>query len=880
MKKCSLFLTLALLLTMFSGVNLVSAAEVPEGYTEIASAEDFMKKIAADSSGKYYLTADIELPSAYEPIANFSGELIGADETNLKSIKLNVNRSFTSGNNNVGLFGLIASGKVQNIKITGSVTASITGTTSSDAVHVGAFAGKMSGSASLKNCENWANVTAAPSYTYEGSYIGAFAGTADAGTGELSNLSNYGAVTINGGGGYAAGIAAQTTVPILRECYNYGAVTGNDARKKCSGIVGIYKNGTGTVSNCYNAGNITVTGTNSSASGIAEAFWSYDQSEPYDGANCTNFYNIGLINGSCDSPKAIANTLYRSTSYPGVATFTNCFYLSNTSYDDSKEGTEPKTVAELKEILKDTASSEFLEKLEEAQWAGYTKIASAEDFEKIRITPSGKYYLATDIVLPSDYEPIPEFSGELIGADETALKSIALSISGTLKDQYERFGLFKKINGGTIKNIKLTGSVHITGDGAYAGALAGEASGASSIINCVNEANVTVVQPAAGSTDGRAAGLVPHLSATGTLNKLINRGIITLDGGYGAAAGIATIVSNTDLSGCENYGAVSGDNAGGILFNLGNKHTMSNCYNAGEIAGTNAAGIVTALRVWSVGNTPTLTACYNVGTVKNSYDLNPIAATINAGGTVENCSYLNINTAHDDGKDGTTPLTLEQMKALTGSPEAFQNVLNRIYTVTVEEPVNGTLSPSGAFYVKTGRDFSVTANPDDSYRIKDVTANDVSLPGNAGNVYTTPITGNTTIKAEFEKTTQQVPAIAATCEEAFTSTGPVVINGKTITEPMGIVFAKVLTTDGYELTDYGMEFASDQTVLENGEGTAYTAWNVRSEQGNYGVCFYGSFVEGKTYYARPYAVYQKDGATERVYGTTISFVPNPAKGEV
>ena len=88
MKKCSLFLILALLLTMFSGVNLVSAAEVPEGYIEIASAEDFMTKIAANSSGKYYLTADIELPSTYEPIANFSGELIGADETNLKSIKL------------------------------------------------------------------------------------------------------------------------------------------------------------------------------------------------------------------------------------------------------------------------------------------------------------------------------------------------------------------------------------------------------------------------------------------------------------------------------------------------------------------------------------------------------------------------------------------------------------------------------------------------------------------------------------------------------------------------------------------------------------------------------------------------------------------------
>lgn len=880
MKKCSLFLNLALLLTMFSGVNLVSAAEVPEGYTEIASAEDFMTKIAANSSGKYYLTADIELPSAYEPIANFSGELIGADETNLKSIKLNVNKSFESGSNNVGLFGIVASGKVQNIKITGSVTASVTGTTSSDTVHMGAFAGKMSGSASLKNCENWADVTATPSYIYEGSYIGAFAGTADAGTGELSNLSNYGAVTINGGGGYAAGIAAQTTVPILGGCYNYGAVTGNDARKKCSGIVGIYKNGTGTVSNCYNAGNITVTGTNSSASGIAEAFWSYDQTEPYDGANCTNFYNIGWINGSYDSPKAIANTLYRNSSYPGVATFTNCFYLSNTSYDDSKEGTEPKTVAELKEILKDTASSEFLEKLDEAQWMGYTRIASAEDFEKIRTTPSGKYYLAEDIILPDSYQPIPEFSGELIGADETALKSIALSISGTLKEQYERFGLFKKINGGTIKNIKLTGSVHITGDGAYAGALAGEASGASDIINCVNEADVTVVQSAAGSSDGRAAGLVPQLSATGTLNKLINRGTIALDGGYGAAAGIAATVSNTDLSGCENYGAVSGDNAGGILFNLGNKHTMSNCYNAGEITGSTTAGIVTALRVWSAENTPTLTACYNVGTVKNLYDINPIVATINAGGTVENCSYLNIDTAHNDGKDGTTPLTLEQMKALTASPEAFQNVLNRIYTVTVEQPVNGTLSPSGAFYVKEGKDFSVTANPNDSYMIKSVTANGVSLPGNAGNVYTTPITGDMTIKAEFEKTTQQVPAIAATYEAAFTSTESVVINGETINEPMGIVFAKVLTTDGYELTDYGMEFASDQTVLENGNGKAYSALDVRSARGNYGICFYGSFEEGKTYYARPYAVYQKDGATERVYGTTISFVPNPAKGEV
>lgn len=863
MKKCSLFLILALLLTMFSGVNLVSAAEVPEGYTEIASANDF-EQIRKEPSGKYYLTADIELPSTYVPIDNFSGELIGADKTNLKSIKLNINETLTASAN-VGLFRTLGSSAggivIKNIKLTGSVT--VSGSASS--VYVGALIGKITtdwnGNSEISNIVNEADITIGDGIGGGAGGICGYAYRGGSGYGiSGSNLVNKGDIVQTGATSYCSlgGILGSNQLA-LTNCENYGSITA------LNGVAaGICVSSYAAVSKCYNAGTITTTRNGRNCAGIVLTL--------YGSSSVSSCYNIGKVTATGSS-----STVYQITS--GMATAS--YYLDLTGEDaDSAAMTQSK----MKEVLTGVASEEFLTALDEAQWMGYTKIASAEDFEKIRTMPSGKYYLAADIVLPSTYEPIPEFSGELIGADETTLRSIGISITATQSltaADHERFGLFKKINGGTIKNIKLTGFVHITGDGAYAGALAGEASGASGIINCINEADVTVIQPKTEqTTDGRAAGFVPQLSATGTLNKLINRGIITLDGGYGAAAGIAATVSNTDLSSCENYGAVSGDNAGGILFNLGGKHTMSNCYNAGEIAGTATAGIVTALRVWSAGNTPTLTACYNVGTVKNLYDINPIVATIDAGGTVENCSYLNISSAHDDGKDGTTPLALEQMKALTGSPEAFQNVLNRIYTVTVEQPVNGTLLPSGAFYVKEEKDFSVTANPDDSYRIKDVTANGVSLPGNAGNVYTTSITGDTNIKAEFEKTTQQVPAIAATCEEAFTSTEPVVINGETINEPMGIVFAKVLITDGYELTDYGMEFALDQTVLENGEGTPYTAWDVRSKQGNYGVCFYGSFVEGKTYYARPYAVYEKDGATERVYGTTVSFVPNSAKGEV
>lgn len=204
--------------------------------------------------------------------------------------------------------------------------------------------------------------------------------------------------------------------------------------------------------------------------------------------------------------------------------------------------------------------------------------------------------------------------------------------------------------------------------------------------------------------------------------------------------------------------------------------------------------------------------------------------------------------------------------------------------VTFNNPENGTVQVNGetvngkALQYKNGDQVTFTAVPSEGYHVDSVLLGETPLIGSTDGVYTTAaLTTDATITVTFAKDTV-APEIAYTYKNSvFTATDPVTIDGKEITGPKGIVFAKVLDADGYTLTEYGMEFAVNQADLETGKGSTYKAIKAKSTLGNYGICFYGNFAEGQTYYARPYAVYTKEGeAPLKVTGETIAFIPNPS----
>lgn len=207
-------------------------------------------------------------------------------------------------------------------------------------------------------------------------------------------------------------------------------------------------------------------------------------------------------------------------------------------------------------------------------------------------------------------------------------------------------------------------------------------------------------------------------------------------------------------------------------------------------------------------------------------------------------------------------------------------------SVTFNDPKNGNITANGEKVNGSVKDYRLGETvtfipvPDENYYVSSVKFGDVDLISNGEGAYTTPpLTGDAAVTVIFAEKEAAAPGIAKTYSKPFVSNGPVTVNGKVIEQPMGILFARILEIDGYALTDYGMEFAMDEMTLRDGEGKAYTAWNVKSPLGNYGVCFYGGFETGKTYYARPYAIYTKDGLTETVYGDIISFTPNPVAKE-
>ena len=185
-----------------------------------------------------------------------------------------------SASNHYGLFGVVGTGTVKNLTVSGAVTISGSGYSS---YGIAAIAGSLNSTGTIENCINKATVT--------------------------GNYNTAGIV------GYMSNSNGTVT-----SCVNTGNISGSNS---VGGIVGQFY-GKGTVAHCYNTGDITAAV--SKAGGIVGYLY---VSSSYYKNTVASCYSTGKVSGN--SSAAVVGSIY-NTSY---STLDKLFFLEGESRTDS-----------------------------------------------------------------------------------------------------------------------------------------------------------------------------------------------------------------------------------------------------------------------------------------------------------------------------------------------------------------------------------------------------------------------------------------------------------------------------------------------------------------------------------------------------------------
>lgn len=190
----------------------------------VSSAKDFAEM---EPGGNYQLTADITVTAPYAK--DFTGTFDGNGHTVTLALENEAGEC-------QALFSKIAaSGKVQNLRIAGTVTGK---------KYVGGIAGKNAGS--IENCKNTAAIKGASA---DGRWIGGIAGETSNGS-KILNCYNIGTISSDrsGKGVCLGGIAGNAPSAKISNCYNAGQIVTKSTTNY--GAIAGYGYGV-TVSNCY-----------------------------------------------------------------------------------------------------------------------------------------------------------------------------------------------------------------------------------------------------------------------------------------------------------------------------------------------------------------------------------------------------------------------------------------------------------------------------------------------------------------------------------------------------------------------------------------------------------------------------------------------------
>ena len=257
-----------------------------------------------NSGNKYegwyvYLTSDITLDinEEWEPIGYY---VQNSEDTSIKdSIYSENNKPFSgifngqghtvdyvnisNSKNGQGLFGLVANGQIKNINLGENCSINMEG------IGCGGIVGIVLNTGTIYNCNNYTDIEQT-----RGGVVGVVIGSVT-----ISNCCNYGDLNNASGGivGSSNGTEWEEFADVYHtiiNCANYGNVSKDSNTNMIGGIVGYFK---GTISNCFNNGEINATG--SAVGGIAGSITGKIQN-CYNTKMVKGFYVVGGIVGDLE----------------------------------------------------------------------------------------------------------------------------------------------------------------------------------------------------------------------------------------------------------------------------------------------------------------------------------------------------------------------------------------------------------------------------------------------------------------------------------------------------------------------------------------------------------------------------------------------------
>ncbi|MDL2273566.1 S-layer homology domain-containing protein [Oscillospiraceae bacterium OttesenSCG-928-G22] len=635
------------------------------------------------SAGTYFVqAADLALDSKeWTPIGTVSNPFEGNYDGQGHKI---TNLSITTYAEDVGLFGRVNAGAIENVHVSGTISV-VTG----GGFCAGGLIGNLFGSsATVRHCS--ANVTVTVSGTSGTTYAGGLIGYFTSGT--VYGCYAQGDVTISGvtnasaggfAGGSSSGVAATAAFGDI-------SATATDSAYAGGFIASMASSASATA--CYALKTATVSdATTRSAGGFAGISYSSNVTNSY----CTMTTPVGNGSVSGITVEAAANmkladfAVTLNSHMPTDNTRKASWILSGTDVIPVHPFFTSGTGA-------DAANAYLIEN--ESQLRALAEYVNTLNDH----ATSGKYFkLGGDIALTGgEWIPIGNsresvaFQGIFDGQNYTVS---GLSIT---KNNCGYLGLFGRVQKGTgaagISNLNVSGTINVSGSNVplNAGLLAGYISGILAITDCATSGTVTV----ASSNTVFVGGISSYLGAGAAMSECYSTADVTaqgtpeatvggLIGALGGAVTITDAFSTGDVSASAT--GTADIRVGGIWGNnIGSPGNMTRVYTTGNISGSGTAGNIrvggiggayagsTISEAWSSGNLS--------GTGADSVYLGGIVARLFTG-TVGNSNYYAsdaLQTIHGTdqnpklgvgyGTDGATAIARAGMQGL----DALTNMSN------------------------------------------------------------------------------------------------------------------------------------------------------------------------------------------------------------
>ncbi len=433
-------------------------------------------------------------------------------------------------------------------------------------VHVGGIAGGAFNS-TISGCYNTSRISG-------GLRTGGIAGTVTDCI--ISNCYNTGRISSNSrsldivwGDGYAGGVIGAAWPATIFDCYNAGSVSGGEYG---GGIVGNLDANEFSVRNCYNVGNIG--GRNAGA--ISGNSYYMIISDCYYLDNMTRGVGNGTDYG----------TMVSETQMAQPETFEGFDF--DTTWTMQGNGNFPYAELQAVEMVVEPASSDF----SGGNGMSYDpyQIATAQQLIKVSEHLDSSFVLMCDIEFTvADFAEGGAFYND--GSGFVPIGTAALPFTGMFDGNgYEIKGLVQNISGSFTIYGGLFGYVDF------------------GAIDDLHLESCSITASGTGYTC-YVGGIVGYLYQ-GTVSRCDVSGAIT-SVTQSTVGGIAGTAYGGAIRECVNQATVNGNDAGGIVGNMGTDARVNNCRNEGGILGEYKAGGIVGESYYNI----IVTSCVNAGVV-------------------------------------------------------------------------------------------------------------------------------------------------------------------------------------------------------------------------------------------------------------------------